>query len=71
MIFYSSRNLSRILFDLYLLLQALVARRLLVLLVIQNRSRWFDFYRTLSRHPELCVLFILDCLDFALLSEET
>ena len=70
-IFYSSRNLPGILFDLHLLLQALVARRSLVLLFTQNGPRWCDFHRTLSRHPELCVLFTLDCPDFALLSGET
>ena len=36
MIFYSSRNLPGILFDLHLLLQALMARKLLVLLSIQD-----------------------------------
>ena len=30
----------------------------------------FNFHRTLSRHLELCVLFILDCPDFTLLLEE-
>ena len=68
MIFYSSRNLPGILFNLHLLLHTLVARRLLVLLFIQNRPRWSDFHRILSRHPELCVLFILDYPDSALFS---
>jgi len=71
MISYSSRNLPGILFDLHLLLQALVVRRLLVLLFIQNGPRWSDFHRTLSRRLELCVLFTLDCPGFTLLSEET
>ena len=67
----SQKDLYDILFNLHLLLQALVARRSLVLLFIQNGPRWSDFHRTLSRHPELCVLFILDCPGFALLSGET
>ena len=46
MIFYLSRNLPGILFDLHLLLQALVARRSLVLLFTQNGSRWSDSEQT-------------------------
>ena len=66
-----SSNLSGILFALYYLLQSLEEMKLLVLLFIQIRPRWSNFYKILSRHLELCILFILDCPDFALLLEET
>ena len=71
MIFYSSRNLFKILFALYYLLQLLKEMKLLVSLFIQIRSKQFDFYRTLSRYLQLYVLFTLDCSDFVLLSKET
>ena len=45
--------------------------KLLVLPFTQIGHRWSDFHRALSRHPELCVLFILDCPSFDLLLGET
>jgi len=71
MIFYSFRNLPGTLFVSHHLLQPLEKMKFLVLLFIQIELRWSDFYRTLSRCLELCVLFTLDCSDFVLLSGET
>ena len=66
-----SRSLFGTLFTLHYLLQLLEEMKLLVLLFIQIGLRQSNFHRALSRHLELCVLFILDYLDFVLLSEET
>ena len=70
MIFCLFRNLSGTSFTLHHLLLSLKVVKWLVLLFTQNGPRQSDFHRTLSRHLELCVLFILDCPDFALLSGE-
>ena len=68
--FYLSRNLPGMLFALHHLLQFLEEMKFLALPFIQIRFMWSNFHRTLSKQSVLCVLFILDCLDFVLLSGE-
>ena len=57
-------------FTLHLLPLPLEVMKSLVLLFTQIGHRWSDFPRALNRHLELCVLFILDCLGFNLVSGE-